>query len=131
MIGAQTIKTAIDPRSYPEDFGRPGHIFPLRARASGVLQRRGHTEASVDLANLAGVYPAGVICEIVNNDGTMARVPDLIGFCKRHDLIMVTIADLVQYRLENDDEESISTIDELFPSSLANDHGLELAFEAK
>lgn len=96
---AQTIRAAIDPRSGPEDFARPGHVFPLCARAGGVLERRGHTEAAVDLARLAGLYPAGVICEIVNDDGTMARVPDLVRFCRKHQLLMVTVAELAQYRL--------------------------------
>src|SRR6266496_2561039 len=83
---AQTIRAAIDTRTRREDFAVPGHVFPLRARAGGVLERRGHTEAAVDLASLAGWSPAGVICEILNDDGTMARVPDLIRFCERHDL---------------------------------------------
>ncbi len=104
---AQTIKAAIDPSSDPEDFGRPGHIFPLRARAGGVLERRGQTEAAVDLASLAGLYPAGVICEIVNDDGTMARVPDLIRFCKKHDLVMITVAELARYRFDLDNEGAL------------------------
>ena len=91
---------AIDPNSHPEDFARPGHVFPLRARPGGVLERRGQTEAAVDLARLAGLCPAGVICEIINDDGTMARVPDLIQFCKRHNLIMVSVEDLATYRKE-------------------------------
>ena len=107
---AETIKAAIDPTSSPEDFGRPGHIFPLRARDGGVLERRGQTEAAVDLANLAGLYPAGVICEIVNDDGTMARVPDLIQFCKKHGLVMVTVAELARYRFESDDEGAIEKL---------------------
>ena len=85
----QTIRAAIDAASDAEDFARPGHVFPLRARPGGVLERRGHTEAAVDLAKLAGLYPAGVICEIMNDDGTMARAPDLILFCKRHRLLMI------------------------------------------
>src|SRR5258705_12022354 len=97
---AETIKAAIDPLTLPEDLGRPGHVFPLRARSGGVLERRGQTEAAVDLAGLAGMHPAGVICEIVNEDGTMARVPDLIRFCRKHSLVMVTVADLARYRLE-------------------------------
>ena len=101
---AQTIRAAVDTNSSPEDFGRPGHIFPLRARPGGVLERRGQTEAAVDLSRLAGLYPAGVICEIVNDDGTMARLPDLIRFCQRHGLVMVTVADLARYRLEADDD---------------------------
>jgi 3,4-dihydroxy 2-butanone 4-phosphate synthase/GTP cyclohydrolase II len=102
---AKTILTAIDPRTRPEDLTRPGHVFPLRARKGGVLERRGQTEASVDLARLAGLHPSGVICEILNDDGRMARVPDLIHFCMRHDLKMITVADLVRYRLECDGSE--------------------------
>ena len=112
---AQTIKAAVDPNSHPEDFARPGHVFPLRARAGGVLERRGQTEAAVDLATLAGLQPAGVICEIVNDDGTMARVPDLIQFCKKHGLLMITVADLARYRFENDYEESLGALDGFFP----------------
>ena len=112
---AQTIKSAIDANCGAEDFARPGHVFPLCARAGGVLERRGQTEAAVDLASLAGLYPAGVICEIVNDDGTMARVPDLIQFCKKHDLVMVTVADLARYRFETDFERSLGAIDGLFP----------------
>ena len=97
---AQTIRAAIDAASRPEDFARPGHVFPLRARPGGVLKRRGQTEAAVDLTLLAGLYPAGVICEIVNNDGTMARVPDLARFCMTHGLVMITVADLARYRME-------------------------------
>jgi 3,4-dihydroxy-2-butanone 4-phosphate synthase/GTP cyclohydrolase II len=105
---AQTIRAAIDARSEAQDFARPGHVFPLRARPGGVLERRGQTEAAVDLASLAGLYPAGVICEIVNDDGTMARVPDLIGFCKKHKLLMVTVADLARYRFEMDEYEALA-----------------------
>jgi len=94
---AQTIRAAIDAGRGPEDFARPGHIFPLRSRDGGVLERRGHTEAAVDLARLAGFHPSGVICEILNEDGTMARIPDLVRFCKLHDLKLITIADLVKY----------------------------------
>ena len=97
---SETIRAAIDARSLPEDFARPGHVFPLRALPGGVLERRGHTEAAVDLARIAELHPAGVICEILNDDGTMARRPDLIGFCHRHGLKMITIADLVEYRQE-------------------------------
>jgi 3,4-dihydroxy-2-butanone 4-phosphate synthase/GTP cyclohydrolase II len=114
---AQTIRAAIDPRSNAQDFARPGHVFPLCARAGGVLERRGQTEAAVDLASLAGLYPAGVICEILNDDGTMARVPDLARFCRRHQLLMVTVADLARYRLENDYEGSPVAFDTLFPVS--------------
>ena len=111
---AQTIRAAIDARSQARDFARPGHVFPLRACADGVLERRGQTEAAVDLARLAGLYPAGVICEIVNDDGTMARVPDLVGFCRRHRLMMITVADLAAYRLESEYEGSSATIDKFF-----------------
>ena len=101
---AQTIQAAIDARSDPADFARPGHVFPLRCCAGGVLERRGHTESAVDLARLAGLHPSGVICEILRDDGSMARVPDLVRFCKRHALKMVTVADVVRYRLECDYE---------------------------
>src|SRR5208337_560360 len=97
---AATICAAIDPRSRPEDFARPGHVFPLRCRAGGVLERRGHTEAAVDLSRIAGLHPSGVICEILNDDGTMARVSDLARFCAMHDLKMITVAGLARYRLE-------------------------------
>jgi len=112
---AQTIKAAIDPDNCAEDFARPGHVFPLCARAGGVLERRGQTEAAVDLASLAGLYPAGVICEIVNDDGTMARVPDLIRFCKKHNLVMITVAELARYRFDQDYEGSLAAIEGLFP----------------
>ena len=95
---AHTVKVAIDPASGPHDLIEGGHILPLRARAGGVLQRGGQTEAAVDLARLAGLTPAGVVCEIMKDDGTMARVPDLVEFCRRHGLRLVTVADLVQYR---------------------------------
>jgi 3,4-dihydroxy 2-butanone 4-phosphate synthase/GTP cyclohydrolase II len=99
---AKTIKTAIDPDTGPDDIARPGHIFPLRAQPGGVLQRAGQTEGSVDLARLAGLYPAGVICEIMNDDGTMARVPQLARFARKHGLKMVTIKDLIHYRMQNE-----------------------------
>jgi 3,4-dihydroxy 2-butanone 4-phosphate synthase / GTP cyclohydrolase II len=99
---AHTIKVAIDPRSTAHDLARPGHVFPLRARKGGVLVRAGQTEASVDLARMAGLVTAGVICEIMNDDGTMARVPDLVKFCETHGLKMVTVADLIRYRLQNE-----------------------------
>ncbi len=111
---AQTIRVAVDAGSSPDDFARPGHVFPLRAHPGGVLERRGQTEAAVDLVGLAGLYPAGVICEIVNDDGTMARVPDLIRFCKRHGLVMVTVADLARYRLESGCEGSLWALDGSF-----------------
>jgi len=99
---AHTIRTAIAPGSTPSDLARPGHIFPLRARRGGVLVRAGQTEASVDLARLAGLNPSGVICEIMNDDGTMARVPDLVKFCAEHDLKMLTVAELIRYRLQHE-----------------------------
>ncbi len=99
---ARTIQVAIDPASRPEDLVQPGHVFPLRARPGGVLHRAGQTEASVDLARLAGLIPAGVVCEIMNEDGTMARVPDLAEFCERHEIKMVTVADLIQHRRRNE-----------------------------
>jgi 3,4-dihydroxy 2-butanone 4-phosphate synthase / GTP cyclohydrolase II len=95
---AHTIKVAIDPTKGPEDLVQPGHIFPLRARPGGVLQRTGQTEASVDLARLAGLNPAGVVCEIANEDGSMARVPDLVPYCEQHGLKMITVSDLIEYR---------------------------------
>jgi len=99
---AATILTAIDPATRPEDLLRPGHVFPLRARKGGVLKRAGQTEASVDLAALAGLTPAGVICEIMNDDGTMARVPDLTEVARQHGLLMITVADLISYRLRHE-----------------------------
>jgi len=96
----QTILSAIDPCTRPRDLARPGHIFPLRARKDGVLERRGHTEAAVDLARLGELNPSGVICEILNDDGTMARLPDLIRFCAKHDLKMISVAELARYRCE-------------------------------
>jgi 3,4-dihydroxy 2-butanone 4-phosphate synthase/GTP cyclohydrolase II len=105
---AATISAAVDARSGPEDFARPGHIFPLCARPGGVLERRGHTEAAVDLATLAGLRPAGVICEIVNDDGTMARVPDLASFCREHGLVMISVAELARYRFDLEYEEALA-----------------------
>ncbi|MEL6494811.1 MAG: bifunctional 3,4-dihydroxy-2-butanone-4-phosphate synthase/GTP cyclohydrolase II [Cyanobacteria bacterium J06623_7] len=99
---ARTIQVAINPASIPDDLVRPGHIFPLRARTGGVLKRAGHTEAGVDLARLAGLYPAGVICEIQNADGSMARLPQLVKYAKEHDLKLISIADLISYRLKHD-----------------------------
>jgi 3,4-dihydroxy 2-butanone 4-phosphate synthase / GTP cyclohydrolase II len=95
---SRTIQVAIDPSKGPHDVVRPGHVFPLRARPGGVLERAGQTEAAVDLARLAGLNPAGVVCEVMNDDGTMARIPDLIPYCRRHGVKLVTIADLVEYR---------------------------------
>jgi len=99
---ARTVETLINPKTVPGDLARPGHIFPLRAKDGGVLVRAGHTEAAVDLAKLAGFYPAGVICEILNEDGTMARVPQLVRFCKKHGLKLGTVADLIAYRRKNE-----------------------------
>jgi 3,4-dihydroxy 2-butanone 4-phosphate synthase / GTP cyclohydrolase II len=99
---AHTIQVAIDQRSRPEDLVQPGHVNPLKAKPGGVLERTGHTEASIDLAILAGLNPSGVICEVMNDDGAMARVPDLIGYCERHGLKMITIKDLIAYRRRND-----------------------------
>src|SRR5215813_11763510 len=99
---ARTIQVAIDPHSEPRDLVQPGHIFPLKAKDGGVLERTGQTEASVDLARLAGLIPAGVICEVMNEDGTMARVPDLVDYCAKHDLKMVTVADLIAYRRQTE-----------------------------
>ena len=99
---ARTVRVAVDPATRPSDLVRPGHIFPLRASRGGVLKRAGQTEAIVDLARLAGLTPAGVICEVMNEDGTMARVPQLEAFARRHGLKMVTIADLIRYRMRNE-----------------------------
>jgi 3,4-dihydroxy 2-butanone 4-phosphate synthase / GTP cyclohydrolase II len=99
---AKTIKVAIDPSTRPNDLVRPGHTFPLRARKGGVLVRAGQTEASVDLARLAGLIPAGVICEIMSEDGTMARVPELTEFCAKHQLKMLTVAELIRYRMQHE-----------------------------
>src|SRR5213082_2571230 len=99
---ARTIEVAIDPATKPSDLARPGHMFPLRARKGGVLVRAGQTEASVDLARLAGMIPAGVICEIMKDDGSMARVPDLIEFCREHQMKMLTVAELIRYRMQHE-----------------------------
>ena len=99
---AHTIRVAIDPASRASDLVRPGHVFPLCARKGGVLVRAGQTEASVDLARMAGLIPAGIICEIMNEDGSMARVPDLTEFCSKHNLKMLTVAELIRYRMENE-----------------------------
>ena len=99
---AKTILTAINPKTKPEDIVKPGHVFPLRAQPGGVLKRAGQTEGSVDLARLSGLYPAGVICEIMNEDGTMARVPQLVEFAHKHRLKIVTIKDLIKYRMRNE-----------------------------
>src|SRR5262245_42710628 len=107
---AATVRAAVDPRCGPGDFARPGHVFPLCARPGGVRERRGHTEAAVDLATLAGLQPAGVICEIVNDDGTMARVADLERFCRKHGLLMITVAELARHRFELEYEETLAAI---------------------
>ncbi len=99
---ATTIQVAVDPQTRPQDLARPGHVFPLRAKKGGVLVRPGQTEASVDIARMAGLYPAGVICEIMNEDGTMARLPELEVFSKQHGLKMITVADLVRYRMNKE-----------------------------
>ena len=99
---ARTIQVAIDPATRPTDLARPGHVFPLRARKGGVLVRAGQTEASVDLARLAGLVPAGIICEIMRDDGSMARIPDLIDFCGTHNLKILTVAELIRYRMQHE-----------------------------
>ena len=99
---ATTILTAVDSKSRPQDLARPGHVFPLRARNGGVLVRPGQTEASIDIARIAGLYPAGVICEVMNEDGSMARLPQLEGFAAQHNLKMITVADLVRYRIRKE-----------------------------
>ncbi|MCA1561887.1 MAG: bifunctional 3,4-dihydroxy-2-butanone-4-phosphate synthase/GTP cyclohydrolase II [Acidobacteria bacterium] len=115
---AATVLTAIDPSTRPSDLARPGHMFPLKARNGGVLVRAGQTEAAVDLARIAGLYPAGVICEILNPDGTMARVPELTKFAKRHKLLMITIADLIQYRMRTE-----ALVRRVASAALPTDHG--------
>src|SRR5204863_1740373 len=108
---AHTVSVAIDPTKGPDDIVMPGHVFPLVARHGGVLVRTGHTEAAVDIARLAGLYPAGVICEVLNDDGTMARLPDLVAFAQLHGLKIGTIADLIAYRRRCDHfvERSVET----------------------
>ncbi|MDQ2064987.1 3,4-dihydroxy-2-butanone-4-phosphate synthase [Xinfangfangia sp. CPCC 101601] len=115
---ALTVATAIDPSKGAADIATPGHIFPLRARDGGVLVRAGHTEAAVDVARLAGLNPAGVICEIMNDDGTMARLPDLVGFAQRHSLKIGTISDLIAYRRRHD-----NLINEKAVSAVSSAHG--------
>ncbi|MDH3650191.1 MAG: 3,4-dihydroxy-2-butanone-4-phosphate synthase, partial [Saprospiraceae bacterium] len=99
---ATGIRALVDPETKPQDFARPGHIFPLKAKNGGVLRRTGHTEAAIDLAKLAGFYPAGVLVEILNEDGSMARLPELVRIAQRHDLKIITIKDLVAYRMRNE-----------------------------
>ena len=108
---SRTIQVAIDPEAKPDDLVQPGHVFPLRARDGGVLARAGQTEAAVDLARLAGLIPAGVVCEVMAEDGTMARVPDLIPYCERHGLKLVTVADLIEYRRRHEQlVERVTTV---------------------
>jgi 3,4-dihydroxy 2-butanone 4-phosphate synthase/GTP cyclohydrolase II len=108
---ARTIQVAVDPSKSAEDLVQPGHVFPLRARPGGVLERAGQTEAAVDLARLAGLQPAGVVCEIMKDDGTMARVPDLVEYCRQHGLKLVTVADLIEYRRRSEQlVERVSTV---------------------
>jgi 3,4-dihydroxy 2-butanone 4-phosphate synthase/GTP cyclohydrolase II len=115
---AATVLAAIDPATRPADLARPGHMFPLKARTGGVLVRAGQTEAAVDLARIAGLYPAGVICEIMNEDGTMARVPELARFARRHKLLMITVADLIQYRMRTE-----ALVRRVAQASLPTEHG--------
>jgi 3,4-dihydroxy 2-butanone 4-phosphate synthase/GTP cyclohydrolase II len=115
---AATVRVAIDPATRPSDLARPGHMFPLKARNGGVLVRAGQTEAAVDLARIAGLYPAGVICEIMNDNGSMARVPELTKFAKRHKLLMITIADLIQYRMRTE-----ALVRRVASAALPTEHG--------
>src|SRR5687767_14028682 len=115
---AATVLAAIDSRTRPSDLARPGHMFPLKARNGGVLVRAGQTEAAVDLARIAGLYPAGVVCEIMSKDGTMARVPELTRIAKRHKLQMITIADLIQYRMQTE-----ALVRRVASAALPSDHG--------
>ncbi len=115
---AMTVLTAIDPATKPADLARPGHMFPLRSRVGGVIVRAGQTEAAVDLARIAGLYPAGVICEIMNEDGTMARVPQLAKFAKKHGLLVITIADLIKYRIRTE-----SLVKRVATAKLPTDYG--------
>ena len=116
---AATVRTAIDPNTKPSDLARPGHMFPLRARDGGVMVRAGQTEAAVDLARISGLYPAGVICEIMNEDGTMARVPELTKFAKKHGLLMITIEDLIKYRMRTE-----RLVKRVASAELPTEHGL-------
>jgi len=113
-----TVLAAIDPATKPSDLARPGHTFPLRARSGGVIERAGQTEAAIDLARIGGLYPAGVICEIMNEDGSMARVPELTKYAKKHHLLMVTIKDLIRYRIQNE-----SLVKRVATSKLPTSHG--------
>jgi 3,4-dihydroxy 2-butanone 4-phosphate synthase/GTP cyclohydrolase II len=116
---AATVRAAIHPDTKPSDLARPGHMFPLRARDGGVMVRAGQTEAAVDLARIAGLYPAGVICEIMNEDGTMARVPELTRFAKKHGLLMITIADLIKHRMRTE-----RLVKRVASAEMPTDHGL-------
>jgi 3,4-dihydroxy 2-butanone 4-phosphate synthase/GTP cyclohydrolase II len=124
---AATVLASIDPRTRPSDLARPGHMFPLKARKGGVLVRAGQTEAAVDLARIAGLYPAGVICEIMNDDGTMARVPELTKYARKHKLLMITVADLIQYRMRTE-----ALVHRVASASLPTEHGdfRVIAFES-
>ena len=115
---ATTVLTAIDPSTRPADLARPGHMFPLRSRSGGVIERAGQTEAAVDLSRIAGLRPAGVICEIMNEDGTMARVPQLTKFARKHGLLMITIADLINYRIRTE-----SLVKRVAAAKLPTDYG--------
>jgi len=116
---ATTIRTAIAPKTTAADLARPGHVFPLRARDGGVLVRAGQTEAAVDLARIAGLYPAGVICEIASRDGSMARVPELSRFARKHGLLMITVADLISYRMRTE-----GLVQKIAEADLPTRHGL-------
>jgi 3,4-dihydroxy 2-butanone 4-phosphate synthase/GTP cyclohydrolase II len=115
---SRTIRAAIAPKTRADDLARPGHVFPLRAREGGVLVRAGQTEAAVDLARIAGLYPAGVICEIASRDGSMARVPELAKFARRHKLLMITVADLIRYRMQTE-----GLVRKVAEASLPTEHG--------
>jgi 3,4-dihydroxy 2-butanone 4-phosphate synthase/GTP cyclohydrolase II len=125
---AHTIRVAIDPSTRPADLARPGHVFPLRARKGGVLVRAGQTEAAVDLARLAGLIPAGIICEIMRDDGTMARIPDLIEFCETHGLKMLTVAELIRYRMQH--ERYVHRVGEAMVGTLHGEFRL-IAYESE
>jgi 3,4-dihydroxy 2-butanone 4-phosphate synthase/GTP cyclohydrolase II len=115
---AATVLAVLDPATRPSDLARPGHTFPLRSRSGGVIERAGQTEAAIDLARIAGLYPAGVICEIMNEDGTMARVPELTKYAKKHQLLMITIKDLIRYRIRNE-----SLVKRVASAKLPTQHG--------
>jgi len=115
---AATVLAVLDPATKPSDLARPGHTFPLRSRSGGVIERAGQTEAAIDLARIAGLYPAGVICEIMNEDGTMARVPELTKYAKKHHLLMITIKDLIRYRIRNE-----SLVKRVASAKLPTQHG--------